>query len=469
MTTDIDDITDRVGGIKLGEDASDHVASLPQVSRSLIRTNEVINLHTRDIESVKGEADSSNILSTTEVCSHRDLIKEFVESAKLLDKATSILEEATECIIPETLKLRGIQSTNFGVDLLSHFDGEIRAIIREVLHTTKDENLLWKAAEECYKQAASYSGSLHASNYFESLEEGKREHKSQDRMEKEQTWVNYWLTILNNAPNGPTLFYPPTSFDSHWLKFEDIPRYLFRTFDAAILETDGVVRSIESSIEPDGNSRTDLLSLKNDRATTLLHAHLEKTCFSRETDNLTSWTSSLLFAIQYALYRRQCGQGNASEYKICAVDTRKFPQGQFARDICLIQRYKSDGVEQYEAQKFFNFRLNFVDYYNGEYLSQGAVSIADRSCVISLKRLEEAGLFKLYPEFEDAEGRTRSANRVLELRREWSEERGTSKKEIKFALQVASTCFPQLASIDVATALLTFRNRKLQPSAQSGK
>ncbi|KAI4907235.1 hypothetical protein J4E90_009737 [Alternaria incomplexa] len=467
MTTDIDDITVRVGGMKLGEDASDHVASLPQASRSLTRADEAINLHTRDIESVNGEADSSNILSTTEACSHRDLIEVLVESAKSLDKATGILEEATECIILETLKLRGSRSTNFGVDLLSHFDGEIRAIIREVLHTTKDENLLWKAAEECYKQATSYSGSLHASNYFESPEKGKREHKIQDHMENEQTWVNYWLTILNNAPNGPTLFYPPTSFDSHWLKFEDIPQYLFRIFDAAILGTDGVVHSIESSIEPEGNSRTDLLSLRNDRATTLLHAHLKKTCFSRETDNLTSWTSSLLFAIQYALYRRQCGQGNASEYKICAADTRKFPQGQFARDIWLIQKYESDGVGQ--AQDFFNFRLKFVDYYNGEYLSQGAVSIADRSCVTSLKQLEEAGLFKLYPEFEDATGRTLWARRVLELRRDWSEERGTGKKEIKLALQVARTCFPQLASVDVATALLTFRNRKLQPSALSGK
>ena len=97
------------------------------------------------------------------------------------------------------------------------------------------------------------------------------------------------------------------------------------------------------------------------------------------------------------------------------------------------------------------------------------MSITDRSCVTSLKLLKEAGLFDFYPEFGDAEGSKQWTERVRTLRRIWSKEVGTKEDEIELALQVARNCFPQLASISVATALLIFRNHKLQPSAQSGK
>ncbi|KAH6870636.1 hypothetical protein BKA58DRAFT_469629 [Alternaria rosae] len=433
-----------------------YVTAIQDATHALTEASGTISLQEQNIRPLSDQTSPSETLSIEAIYWLHSSGKELSNAAKSLASSIDALNHAAE-------RLKRTLITK----LFSHFGRKIRNTIHELLDTTSDRNLLWKVAEECYDEAASDFGALRASDYFESPEEGKREPQSQDRMQKEQTWIDYWLTILNNAPNGPTLFYPPTSFNNHSLKFEDVPQYLFRAFDAFILGTDGVMRSIESSIGPKGKSRTDLLSLNTDQATTLLHAHLKKTCFSREKDNLVSWTSSLLFAIQYALYRQQCGQGDASGYKICAVETRKFPQGQFARDIWLIPRYRSDGVGQYEAQDFFNFRLHYEDYYNGEYLSQGAVSIADRSCVTSLKLLEEAGLFELYPEFEDAGGRTRWAKRVLALRQDWSEKRGTSKQEIKLALQMARTCFPQLASVDVATALLTFRNRKLRTSTLS--
>ena len=73
-------------------------------------------------------------------------------------------------------------------------------------------------------------------------------------------------------------------------------------------------------------------------------------------------------------------------------------------------------------QSFFDFRLENEDFYNGEYLSQGAVNHTDRSYIVSLEHLIKAGLFQLYSEFEDARGSENWAKRVLELRRNWSAE-----------------------------------------------
>jgi hypothetical protein len=55
-------------------------------------------------------------------------------------------------------------------------------------------------------------------------------------------------------------------------------------------------------------------------------------------------------------------------------------------------------------------------YDNGEYLSRGIVVHQNRSCVISLENLIKAGLYELYPELDDPEGKEKGMNRVRELR-----------------------------------------------------
>lgn len=55
----------------------------------------------------------------------------------------------------------------------------------------------------------------------------------------------------------------------------------------------------------------------------------------------------------------------------------------------------------------FDLRLTRPELDNGEYLSQGRVSIADRSCVVTLAKLEQSGLYELYPELADREGKKR--------------------------------------------------------------
>ena len=66
----------------------------------------------------------------------------------------------------------------------------------------------------------------------------------------------------------------------------------------------------------------------------------------------------------------------------------------------------------------------------------------------------------MYPEFEDAEDSKKWAKRVLELRQHWFAEQGTTDQEIQLALKVGYNCFTQFEPSDMASILLTFKNRK---------
>lgn len=114
-----------------------------------------------------------------------------------------------------------------------------------------------------------------------------------------------------------------------------------------------------------------------------------------------------------------------------------------------------------EIRKFFRFRLEKGDFYNGEYLSQGQVKHAGRSCVTTLQHLLNVGPRRLYPEFDDTNGSKKWTNRVLELRQSWSVEQLTTNQEIELPFKVARNCFAKLDPSEIAGILLTFKNRKL--------
>lgn len=89
------------------------------------------------------------------------------------------------------------------------------------------------------------------------------------------------------------------------------------------------------------------------------------------------------------------------------------------RDTTLLEAYRAAAEEAGgSVSQFFQFRLNRNQYYNGEYLSQGKLDHAGRSCMISLEQLIRAGLYQLYPEFNDEAGRNEWTNRVRDLRQE---------------------------------------------------
>ncbi|KAL5430181.1 hypothetical protein PMIN06_012591 [Paraphaeosphaeria minitans] len=447
------------------------LASLQHATEMLVQPTNKITLQAQCIKSVADDAFPSTNLPITEVCSLREGAMRLANIATNLKDTIEVLNEVTECSIIAQLKSLGVSGRSFLIEkLFAHFDEEIKNIIWKVLNDTSDQSMEWRVAEECYKQADSPLGSLHADGYFDPLEEAQlewpydpdfeseeyyehenrlfvnedyaaafqtqTERRDQVRRKDRQKWMDFWVRVLSNSPDGPTLFYPPASFNEQYLRFDVVPQCLFRTFDDASSgrNDENVIASIASISGSHESSRTDLLALEKDSAAELIHMHLTKDCFGGEkSDDLMSWTSSLLFAVQYAVWRLQCRKCHPSVIKICAVDTREFPPGQFARDTWLLEAYKSTAERDDPAQQFFKFRIRDERFYNGEYLSQGVVNHTNRSCVVSLDHLIQTGLFQLYPEFEDAEGSQKWTKRVHELRQKWSQEYRTTDLEIELA------------------------------------
>ena len=450
---------------------------------------QVTNRITSQAQSVGSPVDDVGSADNLPIAKFRSLRGSLTKITSNLRTTIDALDEATERSI--IIHLRSLGGRSAIGALLSRFDGQIREIIREVLNNTSDLEVLWRVAEKCYKEASSRDGILHADDsdfdseeYYEhedrlDLNENhdasfQKQPKQNDKAKRKrrQSWTDFWIDVLNDSPAGPTLFYTPASSNAQLLDFGPVPKYLFRTFDkySSRSNNESVIASMAStgSLE---NSRTDILKLDRDIATESLEKHLNKPCFVWEkSDNLVSWTSSLLFAIQYAVWmlgKRGC---RSYDIHICAVDTRAFPPGQFAQDIWLLEKYRANATQiGGKIQSFFDFRLQREDYYNGEYLSQGVLNHTGRSCIVSLEQLIQAGLYELYPEFEDVEGNTKWAKRVKELRQNWSEEQETTDREIELALGVWHNCFARFDPCDIASILLTFKNRRFTRPEPTGK
>ncbi|KIV98557.1 uncharacterized protein PV09_09644 [Verruconis gallopava] len=429
MQAGIDDIASLVRNLGIADDApqdQDQGQNLRNAVHVLIRSANTVTSQAQSVKSLAGDANSSRKLPITDVCSLREGIKKLANITIDLQGTIDALNEAAEHSVVLHLRSLGSQSPLIAFRILSHFDKQVKDIIREVLENTSDQDVLWKVAEECFNQTVNPCGTLDAEDYFAPLEEAclewpydpdfeseeyyehenrldvdedyaaafqQRElQRSEARCKDRQSWPAFWIQVLNNAPSGPTLFHPPAGFSTLTLGSDVTPRYLFRTFDEASSgrNDESVIASSASIFGSHESSRTDILKLETQEATKLLYKHFNKQCFDgEETDNLMSWTSSLLFVIQYAVWRRRRRRCHPSQIKVCAVDTRNFPHGQFAQDIWLLKAYHATAKRMGDPErKFFDFRIGNEDFYNGEYLSQGKVSHAGRSCVVSLENLK---------------------------------------------------------------------------------
>ncbi|VUC31238.1 unnamed protein product [Clonostachys rosea] len=394
--------------------------------------------------------------------------------------------------------------------MLSHFAKELKHIIQHVLDSScSDADVLREVLEMCYEECL--NGRLHPDNYFIPLSEaclvtpydphfeseayydheerllndeayakayGARTPRKLDNQRKEQEktaeqWTRFWVEALNKCHGGPTLFYPPASRHPG-CQLASVPRYLFRAFDneSSCTLNEEIVASMETKYPQAGSwrDRVDLLSLQDQEAASMLFKHLRNIDFGvEESDNLVSWSSSLLFAIQCAIWRcygRRPRSGRSQtpyEVRICAVDTTKFPRGQFAHSKSLLHAYRGIAKRDKEMESFFHHRLTNGDYDNGEYLSQGALHHGERSCVVSLSQLIQAGLYNLYPEFDDPVARKTCSSHVRELRNNtWRAEHTTSRQEVQQALKIAQKCFKNFAASKIALVLLLLKPRKLR-------
>lgn len=337
METGIEDIAGLVRNMNIANNAPEdhghqplrskcnHPVSLQDAIHMLVQSTNPITSQAQSVKSLADDANSSGNLPLTEVCSLREGVQQLTNITFNLQSTIDALNEAMERSVIIYLKSLGSQCETNVLKIFSHFDKQIRDIVRDVLNKTSDREVLWKVAEECYNQVISPAGNLHADDYFVPLEEAclewpydpdfeseeyyehenrldvdedyaaafqiRTEYRFEARRKKRQSWPDFWIKVLNNSPAGPTLFYPPVSFNNQSLNFDVIPQYLFRTFDEASSgrNNESVIASIASNIGSQKSSRTDLLTLESDRATKLLHMHLTKDCFDgRKTDNLMS-------------------------------------------------------------------------------------------------------------------------------------------------------------------------------------
>ncbi|KAK0267923.1 hypothetical protein LTR35_011705 [Friedmanniomyces endolithicus] len=383
--------------------------------------------------------------------------------------------------------------------LLLHFASEIESIVRNGLNSDADDDTkLCRIFETCYTNSLSEGRNLHVENHFIPLEEAalespfdpdyeseqyyehedrlnldpcyaeahykrqerERESRNVHQRETSQEWIMFWMQSMTGCIEGPTMFWTlPRQGGSD--DFIVPPHYLFRAFDtkSSGRSEDRVVMSTAYKYASPGYEQQDLLSLERKDASRLLYSHLNKRCLGGDsTDNLMSWSSSLLFVIQYAIWRcRQSGRSPA-EVKICAVDTTKFPRGQFARDLWLIGKCHDLSEGDRQMEKFVRLRKQFYD--NGEYLSQGTLNHSCHSCVTSLQSLAQAGIYQLYPECDKGSGSW--TKRVEELRAIWIVPQTTSHEDVDLAVKIEGLCFHDLDTVHLAIVLLSFRARQIR-------
>ncbi|KAJ8131848.1 hypothetical protein O1611_g1775 [Lasiodiplodia mahajangana] len=347
---------------------------------------------------------------------------------------------------------RSEQDTQLLRKLVTYFETQIKSIIHHTLREINQPHLdLWRIAEGCHSQAS--PGGVLDPALFPSLGPVAG---------TERLWISFWVDFVHECPGGPTLFHPPAEFEPLKPDVAQPPRYLFRVYESPNYERDNcnVFASRLSSAPGSERSKINLLSLGSLTATQKLQSHMNwgKT---GEPSNLVSWTSSLLFALQLAIFKCPTRKLTADDVQVCVIDTTKFPRQQFVDSIWLIRNYRGVAREiGGETQEYFyNTRHELSDEQNGEYFSQGTVNHSGRSCTSSLQSIIDAGLYDLYPEFNEPEGRKAWADRVTTLRSRWNPKpQITNLEELQIASKITSHCFGKFGA-DMALMLLAFKNR----------
>ena len=259
-----------------------------------------------------------------------------------------------------------------------------------------------------------------------------------------------------------TPFNVPDGADDN--KKEGIPRYLFRLHSN---RTAGHTcpKHIISPASAAGCAN-DLYSLRKVDAAKLLYSHLTWDWAHEASCNFMSWSSSMLFLLQYGLHRHFKDLTPLSEIYLLVIDTRGFPEDTFVRDMQLIQSFKAYSVH---LEGFYNnVRTRDLPgggkYYFGEYLSQGVLDIAGRSSQASMQSLIDFGLFDLCPGLGDSGQWNLWAKAVVAIREQAF--RGSPgpgpmpKSEFRKTLVLASACFGDDWALLVVIQLLALKRRQ---------
>ena len=178
---------------------------------------------------------------------------------------------------------------------------------------------------------------------------------------------------------------------------------------------------------------------------------------NQKTDNLTSWTSSLLWKIQLAIYRRRkdFDKPQADQIHIVMVNARALASHVFLPAVPLMQYY---GL----ADKFNKL---MCEYYESEYLSQGQLDLADLRnsgfvSSTSLHDLIQHGLYDIYTSLPD--NKDLLARAVLRWRSQHFPpltDQVATTADVDTACRMATQCFPGRLSGVALLAILSLTLR----------
>ncbi|RAQ52006.1 hypothetical protein AFGD_006333 [Aspergillus flavus] len=268
----------------------------------------------------------------------------------------------------------------------------------------------------------------------------------------------------NNQPlvSAQTLFCPNVVQKEQMPLFKgnQVPRYLFRIVapQSAGSTTTSKVKS-PATTTSDRDRLEDLFQLDPIIAADRLNQHLRWMSGHEQRCNLMSWTSSLLFALQYGLYRHSMDRGEPQleEISLFIIDTRGFPEGTFVQDLEIMKVFET----YHDALKNFG-KLRGGENYFGEYLTQGELDIEGRCVKVSLQRMIDLGLFELHSGLGNRDGWNRWASRVTELRLDFQtgSPNPTTRSVVRKAITLAQSCFGDRWAAPLAAMLLALQPRE---------
>ena len=279
---------------------------------------------------------------------------------------------------------------------------------------------------------------------------------------------NFPMSAFEDEPEEPPLLFQPNPSEVGLLEsLHNIPRYLFRLYGptTAGTTTEREVTSPAWTLRNPSaqHQKQDLFQQDPPHAGGRLYNHLKWEPSHEATCNLMSWTSSLLFAIQYGLYRRGQRNGYPScdlqDLYILVVDTKEFPAGTFIRDMELINNFRSAWRPLREIQEWRTRSIQRL--YFGEYLTQGSLDVQGHCTQVSLFNLIDNGLLPV-PGLGDRKYWHLWARRVVELRESFENSdspSATAKSDIRKAIVIAERCFGLRWTLPMALMLLSLRPR----------
>ncbi|PWY87813.1 hypothetical protein BO94DRAFT_55236 [Aspergillus sclerotioniger CBS 115572] len=175
-----------------------------------------------------------------------------------------------------------------------------------------------------------------------------------------------------------------------------------------------------------------------------------------------SWTSSLLFALQYGLYRHTMDRSkpDLDEILLFILDTRGFAEGTFIKDLDIINFFKTPTND---LASFSGLRYgrpgNKPRHYFGEYLTQDELNIQGKCATVSMQQMIDLGLFELYPRLGNEDEWNSLANRVLKLRKSFTYSPSTTPAEVQKAIEIAQGSFTGRWVVPFAAMLLALKPR----------